>query len=180
MVYLKPFVLSGVLPIMLVYISHITAGSQVTAITINRPELKAAWVRSIIDHWQQSRQRIPTPAELVRVYSQETGQVLTVQEAAGFLAPGPVVQLSVLPEPSPETEQATEHSDQATEHSDQAEQVSLTDQIINQRTVRFYKDELKMTWAEVAAKMGKSKTTVIGWYNAGKNEPAEVTNGRVN
>lgn len=173
MVYLKPFVLSGVLPIMLVYISHITAGSQVTTITANRPELKAAWVRSIIDHWQQSRQRIPTPAELVRVYSQETGQVLTVQEAAGFLAPGLVVQAPGLPELIAETEQAIEQSDQG-------EQVGLTDQIINQRTVRFYKDELKMTWDQVAKKMNRSKTTVISWYNAGKEQPAEVaTNGRV-
>lgn len=173
MVYLKPFVLSGVLPIMLVYISHITAGSQASAITISRPELKAAWVRSIIDHWQQSRQRIPTPAELVRVYSQETGQVLTVQEAMGFLAPMPVVRVPVSAELIPETEQATEQADQG-------EQMSLTDQMINQRTVRFYKDDLKMTWAQVAEKMGKSKTTVISYYNAGKSEPAEAMNGRVN
>lgn len=171
MVYLKPFVLSGVLPIMLVYISHITAGSQASAITINRPELKAAWVRSIIDHWQQSRQRIPTPAELVRVYSQETGQVLTVQEATGFLAPVPVVQAPILAELLAESEQATEQVDQG-------EQVSLTDQKINQRTAIFYKDELKMTWSQVAEKMGKSKTMVINYYNAGK-EPEVATNGRV-
>lgn len=170
MVYLKPFVLSGVLPIMLVYISHITAGSQVGSVTVSRPELKAAWVRSIIDHWQQSRQRIPTPAELVRVYSQETGQVLSVQEATGFLTPALVVQSSILPEPLPESEQATEQGEQG-------EQASLTDQKINQRTAIFYKDELKMTWGQVAEKMNKSKTTVISYYNAGK-EPEVVTNGK--
>jgi hypothetical protein len=172
MVYLKPFVLSGVLPIMLVYISHITAGSQAASVTVSRPELKAAWVRSIIDHWQQSRQRIPTPTELVRVYGQETGQVLTVQEATGFLTPQPVVQVPVLPEPMPETEQVAEPTDQI-------EQSGLTDQEINRRLVRFYKDELGLSWVKVAEKMGKSKTTVIGYYNAGKEAAEVATNGRV-
>lgn len=170
MVYLKPFVLSGVLPIMLVYISHITAGSQASSVTVSRPELKTAWVRSIIDHWQQTRQRIPTPAELVRVYSQETGQALTVQEATGFLAPAPVIQAIQAPvsiEPLSETEQATEQVEQA-------EQGSLTDQEIDRQLVHFYKDQLGLSWKQVAEKMGKSKTTLIKYYQA---EP--VTNGRV-
>lgn len=169
MVNLKPFVLSGVLPIMLVYISHITAGSQAGSVTVNRPELKAAWVKSIIDHWQESRQRIPTPAELVRVYTQETGAQLTVQEATGFLAPAPVVQPLALVE-----------TEQATEQVDQGEQSGLTDQAIDQQLVHFYKDQLGLSWSKVAEKMGKSKTTVIKYYNANKVESAEVvTNGRV-
>lgn len=163
MVYLKPFVLSGVLPIMLVYISHITAGSQTANITLNRPELKAVWVKSIIDHWQQTRQRIPTPAELVRVYSQETGQMLSVQEATGFLTPAPIVQLL---QPA-ETEQATEQVEQP-------EQASLTDQDIDHKTVQFYKDNLNLSWSQIAQKMNRSKTTVIKYYNNGKvKEPVQ-------
>lgn len=150
MVYLKPFVLSGVLPIMLVYISHITAGSQAGGVIANRPELKAAWLKSITDGYLKEVGRKPTPAELAKVYAQETGQALSGQEASRYLNAEPILQPVVLHEAEQVNVQPEPEADAGPE------------------TIKRWREE-GLTWPQITEKTGLSKTTLYERYKTVAN-----------
>lgn len=156
MVYLKPFVLSGVLPIMLVYISHITAGSQVGGVIGSRPGLKTAWVKSIIDGYLKDTGRKPTPAELAKVYAQETGQTMTGQEANGYLIIRPVVLY--------EGEQVNGQGVHLDQHlDDEAQKIDA-----DPETIKQWRSE-GLTWPQIEKKTGLSKTTLYERYKTVAN-----------
>jgi len=92
MVYGKPFVLSGVLPIMLVYISHVISEAQGQPETpADVPPFAARRVREaqagvLLDRWEQSNgTKTPTVAWLREQFGEVVGEALPVDEADGAI-----------------------------------------------------------------------------------------------
>lgn len=156
MVYAKPFLLSGVLPLMLIYISHITAYARVGEVIPARVALpfrervQRAWAEALADEWAERNGSATPPAG----WLQEQYQARIGEAVPPAIADAVAMRWARGVDGEARAESLLRRVEGAAALGPEHRQL-----------IRHLKDEQGYTWPQVAEVVGRSETTCQRWYN---------------